>query len=78
MKNDANEAIDLLLASASELLATRYISEVSAAALADYWLEAQFAALDADEPGGANSWSPAECTALYEATKAGLQARGLH
>jgi hypothetical protein len=67
-----------LAENAADLLASGYISAITADALADYWLEAQFAALDADEPGGANSWSPAECTALYEATKAGLQARGLH
>jgi hypothetical protein len=67
---------ETLLAEAPELLAAGYISEVSAHALADYWLEAQFASLDADEPGGADSWSSAECAAFYEATKAALQALG--
>ena len=66
-----------LHASATDLLASGYIKALTAEALAEYWLEAQFASLDADEPGGACGWSPEECTALYENTKAALKARGL-
>jgi len=66
-----------LHASAADLLASGYITAITADALAEYWLEAQFASLDADEPGGADSWSAEECTALYENTKAALKARGL-
>jgi len=66
-----------LHASATDLLASGCIEAITAHALAEYWLEAQFAALDADEPGGADSWSPAEVTAFYENTKAALIARGL-
>ena len=67
MKNVAE-----LLAAAPDLLRTGYIKHITAHALADYWLEAQFAALDADEPGGANDWSPEECTAFFDRTKAEL------
>lgn len=72
-----DNTITELHASATDLLASGYIKAITADALAEYWLEAQFAALGADEPGGADSWSAAECTTFYENTKAALIARGL-
>lgn len=76
MSNTASYAAELL-AAAQQLLAEGYIEEITAPALAAYGLEAQFAALDADEPGGANSWSNAECQVFFQNTKAALVALGL-
>lgn len=68
MEQEANT----LLAAAPELLATGYIAAITPETLAEWWLESQFAALDADEPGGADSWSAAECDALFANVKAAL------
>jgi len=76
MSNTASYAAELL-AAAQQLLDEGYLEEITAELLAEYALDAQFATLDADEPGGANSWSDAECQVFFEHTKAALIALGL-
>lgn len=66
------KAAQALLASAHELLASGYIERITAETLAEYWLEAQFAADDADEPGGAAEWSEAQCSAAFIAAREAL------
>lgn len=66
-----------LLVAAPNLRSAGYIKEITVEELADYLLEAQFAALDADEPGGAASWTPEECNLFFTATKLKLMAHGV-
>lgn len=62
---------------APQLLAAGYIEAPTAHALAGYGLEAQFATADADEPGGACSWSPTQTVTFFDKLKAELTALGL-
>jgi hypothetical protein len=68
MEQEANT----LLAAAPELLASGYITAITPEALAEWWLESQFASFEADEPGGADSWSAAECNLLFDNIKGEL------